>query len=370
MRRNNGELIKRKTEDVLVVVNFPMRSLLICAGVLASFPVLAQSPADCAQEGNDAQRLACYDRLFRRDEAATPLPTAGAVPSVPAPENVEGKVASKAEFNALSKFWELTPDDKRGTFVVRTYLPTYFLPLHHTNSINTAPYSPTQPAPSQPNHYRQTEAKLQISLRTKVAEDWLLPNADLWFAYTQRSLWQLWNQADSSPFRNTDYQPEIIFVAPISAPLGELADGWRWRLMQAGWAHQSNGQSDPLSRSWNRAYVGTAFDHGDFTVHLRLSRRLGDKGQDDNPDLMHYLGHGEIGASWLGERATTSLLWRTDLGPLRRSSLQLDWTYPVYASQPSGLRWYLQLFSGYGETLLDYNHRQTSFGAGLSLFQF
>lgn len=275
-----------------------------------------------------------------------------------------------AEFNALSKFWELTPNDKRGTFVVRTYLPTYFMPLHHTNSINAAPYSPTQAAPSQPNHYRKTEAKLQISLRTKVAEDWLLPNADLWFAYTQRSLWQLWNQADSSPFRNTDYQPEVIYVAPIAAPLGELANGWRWRLVQAGWAHQSNGQSDPLSRSWNRAYVGTAFDHGDFIVHLRLNRRLGDKGQDDNPDLMHYLGHGEIGASWLGERATTSLLWRTDVGPLHRGSLQLDWTYPVNASQPSGLRWYLQLFSGYGETLLDYNHRQTSFGAGLSLFQF
>ena len=68
--------------------------------------------------------------------------------------------------------------------------------------------------------------------------------------------------------------------------------------------------------------------------------------------------------------ATASLTWRTDLASPRRGSLQLDWTYPVKNDQLLGLRWYVQLFSGYGETLLDYNHRQTSIGVGLSLFQF
>jgi phospholipase A1 len=40
------------------------------------------------------------------------------------------------------------------------------------------------------------------------------------------------------------------------------------------------------------------------------------------------------------------------------------------AKQPAGLRWFVQVFTGYGETLLDYNHRQTSIGAGVTLFQF
>ena len=64
------------------------------------------------------------------------------------------------------------------------------------------------------------------------------------------------------------------------------------------------------------------------------------------------------------------MTWRTNFKSVSRGSLQLDWTHPVFADQPTGLRWYVQFFHGFGETLLDYNHRQTSLGMGLTLFQF
>jgi len=197
-----------------------------------------------------------------------------------------------------------------------------------------------------------------------------LPGADLWFAYTQRSLWQIWDRQDSSPFRSTDYQPEAIYIIPVPASIGALPLGWDLRMIQLGFAHQSNGQSDPLSRSWNRLYLGAGLEHGDFGLQLRLNRRLRGSGTDDNPDLTDYVGRGEITMNWFPGPSTLSLSWRTNLQNFNRGSLQFDWTHPVFSSQPSGLRWYAQLFTGYGETLLDYNHRQTRLGLGLSLFQF
>jgi phospholipase A1 len=241
--------------------------------------------------------------------------------------------------------------------------------LHYTANPNPAPASPTQsPVPRSPND-KSVDVKLQISLRAKMAEGLFLPDADLWFAYTGRSQWQLWNRADSAPFRSTDYQPEAIYVLPVPEQIGILPAGWRWRMVQLGLVHQSNGQTDPLSRSWNRVYLSGGFGRGDFGLTVRAEDRLHDS-SDDNPDIARYVGNAEVVAAWLPGLATALLTWRVDMRNLNNGSLQFDWTFPVTRRQPGGLRWYVQLFTGYGESLLDYNHRQTSLGVGLSLFEF
>jgi phospholipase A1/A2 len=350
------------------------------AALLLAHAAMAETPADCAQKTDDPARLACYDRLFRAAPVqiaphatpGTPAPpvTPGSPPAATADTAAREQADPELASTLLTKWWELTPAAKRGTFVVRTYQPNFVLPLHWSSSINQAPSTPTRGVAEGLPAYRPVDAKLQISLRAKVAEGLLLPDADLWFAYTQRSFWQVWNPQQSSPFRNTDYQPEAIYVVPVPKAWSALPGGWQWRMAQLGIVHQSNGQSGALSRSWNRVYAATTVTRGQFSLALRMQQRLGEKTDDDNPDIVRYLGNTELVASWLPGLATASVTWRTHALTGQRGSLQLDWTYPVLRSQPSGLRWYAQLFSGYGETLLDYDHRQTSLGLGLTLFQF
>jgi phospholipase A1 len=357
-------------------------SLLALVAALPAAATAASDPATCAGL-DDAKRLACYDAIYRPNAAPAAAGRAEA-PVNPAPiappvarnepsamEEVATTPSGKglAAGDYLTKFWELDPETKRGTFVVRTYEPNFLLPVHYTSNINKTPTSPTHPDGGDFASYRQTEAELQLSLRAKVAEDFLLPNADIWFSYTQKSIWQLWNGQDSSPFRSSDYQPEAMYVVPIPAKLGDLGGGWRWRMALAGIAHQSNGQADPLSRSWNYAYIGTTFTHDDIALQARFNARLSESGVDDNPNITDYIGNTELSASWLPGESTMQLTARTSFKSDKRGSLKFEWTHPVFAGKPDGLRWYVQLFSGYGETMLDYNHRQNSVGLGFTLFQ-
>jgi phospholipase A1/A2 len=339
----------------------------------ATVPVVAwaQDPAACAGL-DDARRLACYDAIFHKPAdapVATPTPAARNEPSALAEvaSTPNGKGLAMSDY--LTKFWELDDASRRDTFVVRTYQPNFLLPVHYTSRVNQAPSSPTHPQGGAFPEYRQTEAELQLSLRAKVLDDVLVPHASLWLAYSQQSIWQLWNGQDSAPFRSSDYQPEGTLVVPISDSIGDLGAGWRWRLVQAGLAHESNGEGLPLSRSWNYAYLGTTLTHGDVALRARYSHRVLEQGTNDNPDITDWIGSTELAASWLPGESTMQLTARTSFRRWDRGSLKFEWTHPVFHAQPDGLRYYVQLFSGYGETMLDYNHRQNSIGLGFTLFQ-
>lgn len=351
-------------------------------------PVLAQPPsapadpalAACVEIGAPADRLACYDKAMGR-AVATPEPPgyaenpAGGAPvpstSLLAPKDAPVAIADAGRpASLMSKYWELEPQDKRGVFNFVGYRANYVLPVHVTDRINRAPQSPNQAIVAQPNHKR-AEAKFQLSLRTKLAQDVGLPGGDVWVAFTQHAMWQIWNGKDSKPFRNSDYEPELLYVVPVPERWRALPLGWQWRYGQLGLAHQSNGQSDPLSRSWNRINLAAGFERGDWSVVTRFLRRLReDATTDNNPDLVDYRGRGEFQLNWARDKHTAQLLYRTTLRDAKYGALQFEWTYPVFADQPNGLRWYVQLFSGYGATLTDYNFRQTSVGAGFSFLQF
>jgi phospholipase A1 len=327
----------------------------------------------CAELRLDAERLACFDAAVQ--EAGLRAPKAGAAAASDAPDAgpAWGSGTLKASPPAgvvgagsyLAALWELEPDRKRGTFNFIGYRPNYFLPVRVVSRVNRTPSSPNPlnvavPLPA----YRSVEAKVQLSIRTKIAQGLFLPGADLWFGYTQQSLWQLYSTQISAPFRSTDHEPELLYVVPLPAA---LPAGWTLRMGGLGLAHQSNGQALPLSRSWNRLFLLAGVERGEFSLIGRLNQRLSeDPETNDNPDLVDWRGRLDLLAAWTPGLATATLQWRTNLD--RRGSLQLDWTFPVDTARPAGLRYYVQAFTGYAETLLDYNFRQASIAAGVTLF--
>jgi outer membrane phospholipase A len=138
------------------------------------------------------------------------------------------------------------------------------------------------------------DAKFQISAKTKLWQDIFDTPLDLWAAYTQQTYWQVYDGKNSRPFRETDFQPE----AWLTLPLRVGPEGLQWRMLNLGLSHQSNGQNDPLSRSWNRVYATFGLAAGDLSVLIKPWWRLPESGSsDNNADVGDYAGRLEVQAS-------------------------------------------------------------------------
>lgn len=266
-------------------------------------------------------------------------------------------------YTPLSLSYDLDQNSERGTWTVRPYRPTYILPLFYTFDPNLNPSSPSQDRQDYTsNDIRNTELKFQMSLKTKVAEDLFGTSADMWFGYTQESHWQVFNEDNSRPFRSTDYQPEIFLTQPVAA---NLPFGGRLRMLGAGAIHHSNGQSDPISRSWNRAYLMAGAEWGKFSIVPRLWTRIKneDSSSEDNPDIEDFMGYGDIKFLYdLPKQQSLSGTLRYN-PKTNKGAAQIDYIYPLTRN----VNGYVQLFQGYGESIIDYNHENTAIGFGIVL---
>lgn len=330
------------------------------------------SPAACAGITADAERLACYDRAVGRipAETPTPAPLRRADGRLRLFESDADRRQERDEFSAryrslLDRRWELSPEAKLGMFTVRAHRPVYLLPAFHSSDVNRLPTSPNPDnTVATPQDIDPIEAKFQVSLKTKVWEGMFGGHGDLWFGYTQSSRWQVYNSEVSRPFRETNYEPEAMLV--FGTDYGLL--GWDGRLLGIGLVHQSNGRSLPLSRSWNRVRLDLGLERGDWVLNLRPWWRISERPQDDdNPDIEDFMGRGEIQLVRKWHNQEFSLVARHSLrgGERSRGAIQVDWAFPLAGS----LRGHLQLFNGYGESMIDYNHRATYLGLGVSLVE-
>ena len=280
-------------------------------------------------------------------------------------ENVGVTQNDLEKYSTLSLAYDLDQNSERGTWTIRPYRPNYVLPLFYSFDPNLNPTSSNPDEPGQKytaNDVRNTELKFQLSLKSKVAEDLFNTNADLWFGYTQQAHWQVYNEDNSRPFRGTDYQPEIFLTQPVTA---NLPFGGRLRMLGVGAVHHSNGRSDPISRSWNRAYLMAGAEWGKLSIVPRLWARVNNESDDseDNPDIEDYLGYGDIKFLYdLPKQQSLSGTLRYNPST-NKGAAQIDYVYPL----SENVNGYVQLFQGYGESILDYDHENTAIGFGIVL---
>ena len=331
----------------------PVLSIAILFLIVARDSPAAPPPdlEECAAIGSDAERLKCYDALTGKGPAV----------SEPAPE-MQSLPASEPEATArtaLARHWELDDDTKQGTFHLRPHKPNYLLPFRNSTSPNSQPFSPSNGLAPQQAGLDHVEVKFQISSKTKLVENLFSGHADLWIAYTQQSNWQAYEEHPA--FRETNYEPEVMMVFRTDYDLL----GMKGRFINFGLVHQSNGRGGFSERSWNRAYAQFGFERGDFALLVRPWWRLPENASsENNPDITSYLGNGDVLAVYKRGEETYSLLLRNNLHiHNNRGAAQLDLSFPIWGR----LKGYIQLFSGYGESLIDYNHRQTTIGIGVAL---
>ena len=274
------------------------------------------------------------------------------------------------ERSYLTKVWNLDDQavwDASQLNRIQPYMQTYLL-ANTTGKPNRQPGSPAfDHSTPIPYDIDAQEAKFQFSLKADIG---LQRNFDfiglktfrLWGAYTQQSYWQAFNLRNSSPFRETNYEPEIITTLGTGNASG-------FKMINIGAVHQSNGRSMSESRSWNRVYILGGWEWNNTTsIMLRGWQRIQEaSSNDDNPDIIDYLGRGDLVIRWepKDNSQSVAILLRNNLNKIEnRGYIQLDWATPVNLGHVARL--HLQMTSGYGESLIDYNHYQNTIGLGIS----
>lgn len=214
---------------------------------------------------------------------------------------------------------------------------------------------------------QRAEVKFQFSFKFPIGKPLWDDRVQFYGAYTNQSWWQAYNRDASAPFRETNHEPEIF--ATIRTDLSLF--GFDSAFIKAGISHQSNGQSGLRSRSWNRIYAGLILEKERWVVGIKPWIRLPedpktsptDPKGDDNPDIEDFTGHYEIAVfRRFNHKHSLTALMRHNFRS-HKGAIQLGYSYPLNKR----FKGYIELFDGYAESLIDYNHRNTRIGVGIQL---
>ncbi|QOL26705.1 phospholipase A [Thalassotalea sp. LPB0316] len=268
--------------------------------------------------------------------------------------------------NKKGKLTKRIEEEKKSAFepyVITPHRMNYVMPVLTSSGMNPDAY---KLVPGYNENFEDLETKFQLSIKLPLnTRDLFIEGDALYFAFTIEAWWQIYSHNISKPFRETNYQPEFFYGLPLDwQPFGGNT------LLLVGVEHQSNGKSQLLSRSWNRAYLNFLWEKDDFALSLRPWYRFKEKEKefildpdgDDNPDILDYMGHYELAMSYQWNTLAFGFIGRYNFAT-HNGSGELGVTFPIYGK----LKGYANVFTGYGESLIDYNHNQTRVGLGFTV---
>jgi len=251
-----------------------------------------------------------------------------------------------------------------------TQLNPFVMTPHRRNYLMPASYwsNPTWRHPEKDDRtLDDVEIKFQVSLKTPLLTR-LPEKLRLYFAYTATSFFQIYNQEMSRPFRETVHTPELILARPVDWQFGPLD----LEIISLGYIHQSNGQNLPTSRSWDRLFMQFVARTESWYWSIRpwwrlpesTSKDAANPRRDDNPDIEKYLGNFELALIRPSGNHVLEIMLRNNLRQSEnRGAGQLDYTFPL-TQRFKGI---VQLFTGYGDSLINYDDYQNRFSLGILL---
>lgn len=203
------------------------------------------------------------------------------------------------------------------------------------------------------------KARLQFSFKYRIFdEDSEFIEKTSWmrgfhFAYAQTSLWNL--SANSAPFEDSSYKPSLFWDFYL-----QKHDYWP-AFIRTGYAHESNGRADEESRGIDTLFLwpfwGGKWHEQDWLIGPKVYAYLSKS--EGNEDIAEYRGYTDLYMRYGNENdwLISTTLRRAGKN---RNMIEMDISLPVRKKifSRTGGYVYLQVFHGYGETLLSYNEKQ------------
>lgn len=195
------------------------------------------------------------------------------------------------------------------------------------------------------------EVKFQFSFKVPVIK---FESSTIYFAYTQKSFLQAYDDENSRPIRESNYNPEVFFRIGSRALFSDL-----------GYEHESNGQEDPESRSWDRIYLKINFISKFFkfsvkTWHIFDEDAHGPEYLERDKSIDHYYGKWELEwAALIDGTIFKSLVRYNDIHYKGFTESKILWKLG------GDFYWGFVYTKGYGDSLRSFNINDETYGVGI-----